>query len=157
MPPTKLPARTHRNRGTFQACRHSGPEPDIEIPPMPEGMSEDAESTWVDITSELEEMGLISKIDQIPMRLLCDSYGTYLSAQENIVKNGITVIHKKFGKDGDIENEVENPAIKIRDTAFQQIHRICREFGMTPSSRTGIKSSKDAPKESTIMNFLSRN
>lgn len=154
---TKLPAKTHKDRGTFQPCRHSGPEPDVEIPPMPSGMSDKAKQAWEETTSELKEIGLISKIDQIPMRLLCDSYSTYLEAQENIVKNGVTVIHKKFGRDGDIENEVENPAIKIRDSAFQQIHKICREFGMTPSARTGITPSKEAPKSSNIMDFLSRN
>jgi P27 family predicted phage terminase small subunit len=77
-------------------------------------------------------------MDRTALQLLCESFEIYMRAMENIKVNGI-VLEEETAQ-GAIKSSV-NPAIKVRESAWVQIHKMCREFGLTPSARCGLSPS----------------
>lgn len=130
--PRKTPAEQHKKRGTFQPSRHAGPSLPIEIPDMPPDMPPLAQAAWKNITTKLLDAGLVSDIDQTALRLLAESVWLYHESQDLIVSKGLVVMTIKG-------NQIQNPAVGIRNKAWAQIVKLASYFGMTPSSRTGLQ------------------
>ena len=71
----------------------------------------------------------------------------YHEAQDNIVSKGL-LIETTNG------NIIQNPSVGIRNKAWLQIVKICQQFGMTPSSRTGLKSGAREEGDSGVADIL---
>jgi P27 family predicted phage terminase small subunit len=129
--PAKKPAQSHKKNGTYRADRHGGVGLRAELPMAPADMSPQASAHWAVIGRELSDAGLISGIDRTAFRMLCESMAIYLEAMDEIREKGmIAYTDKGF--------PIQHPAIGIRNTAWTQIVAACKQFGMTPSSRTGL-------------------
>ena len=129
--PRKKPAPIHKARGTFKPSRHGGPALPVEIPDMPPDLPPTAQAVWKVIVRELEEAGIVSRIDRTALALLCESVWLYKEAMDDIHENGISSLTDKG-------NKIQNPAVGVRNKAWAQIVKLCQEFGMTPSARTGL-------------------
>lgn len=147
--PTKQPAAQHEANGTYRADRHAGPTLPCVVPLMPPDMCPVAQAKWKQITPQLELAGLISDIDQGVLRRYCESYARYLDAQDAVVREGMTLKSTKETKNGSSETTVINPAYRIVDAETKFMLMVERQFGMTPSARTGISfdSAKDGGSE----------
>lgn len=60
----------------------------IEKPPCPKWLSKSARHHWNYITKELENAGLISKLDQGALAILCTSYARMKEAEEQVAEHG---------------------------------------------------------------------
>jgi len=148
--PAKYPAVIHKAHGNYRKDQHGGPDLPVETPKMPPGMDKDAQSVWRELTPLLEMAGLVSQVDQFALRLLCESAAMYYKAVKDINKRGITI---EATNNKGYTNEVRNPYLAVRDTTWAQIYRLCREFGLTPSSRTGLKAIGEN-RPSSVMDIL---
>lgn len=83
----------------------------------------------------LEKAGIISEIDGLAIEMFVDSIAVYREANQAVLKDGFTVMGGRGATKA-------NPAISARDTAWTQLHRLLREFGLTPKSR-GQKPNTD--------------
>ena len=149
--PVKNPARLHKRKGNFRPSRHEGVEPKVEKPIKPKGMSRRADMLWKYLTDLLKGHGLLTKLDRTALQLLCDSFELYSGAMDEIESTGLMV---EEGTEKSGFRTVPNPAIKVRDTAWGQIHKMCREFGLTPSARCGLKSSSNADTQDFLGDVL---
>ena len=132
--PAAKPRSQHQQDGTYRADRHGSGTLPVEIPGKPGDLTPVASAAWNTITKHLESAGLVSSIDGHAIRLLCESWELYLDACEKIAADGLIV--QSVTKAG--TNDVPNPAIRIRDAAWKQVYLMLRQFGMTPSARTGL-------------------
>ena len=66
----------------------------------------------------------------------CQAYSTLVNAQKQINNTGI--LYKT--KSGYIQ---QSPLLAIVNSQVEIISRLCREFGLTPSSRTRIMAERD--------------
>lgn len=150
--PPKTPAATHKARGTYRDDRHSGPSLSVEIPMAPADMKPRAKALWNVVTKELHHAGLIARLDQLTLRLMCESWCLYLDACEMIDAQGITISTDKG-------NMCQHPAVGTRNKAWAQVVAIAKQFGMTPSSRTGIvfEVSAKGSRENAIAKILKMN
>lgn len=144
--PRKLPARIHERRGTKKKCRHA--EPDVAavsgVPAPPADLGDVARQAWNDIGKKLLAAGLITELDELALRLLCESWELYeLAKAETSVIGSLTSITEKG-------NVIQNPAIGIRNKAWAQIVKLCQEFGLTPSSRTGLNAETKPPEDESL-------
>lgn len=99
----------------------------------PVGLTGPAATAWGTIAPRLNDMRVLTIIDRTALRLLCEQIGIYKAAQKEIKKNkGFTTITDKG-------NLVQHPAVSVMNSAFKNIRVLLAEFGMTPSSRTGLK------------------
>lgn len=128
--PAKTPAKIHKDRGTFRPDRHSGATLAASLPAAPRDLSDECRGWWKEIGTQLKGAGLITELDALALRLLVESIELYRQAIRE--SDGQLTIETDKG------NLVQHPAIGIRNKAWGQIMKLCREFGLTPSARTGL-------------------
>lgn len=94
-----------------------------------------AQRLWKKLAPELSDKGLLTVADYDSFALLCDAYAQYRSASETISKEGATITTAN----GNIQ---KHPAVNIAKDAADRWGRMCREFGLTPASRSHVKTTK---------------
>ena len=109
------------------------PQPDITMPEPPAILSEQALAQWDVVAPQLHQMGVLTMIDATALEMYCVAYGNWCEAQEKI---------RKFGPltkspSGHLQ---QSPYMQIANKAFEQMRAMLPEFGMTPSSRSGLKT-----------------
>lgn len=103
----------------------------------PDWMSPHAQQEWIRIYAELRACGLVSVADRGALTAYCVAWGRWVMAEEEIEKckndpaRGFVVMGSKGGL-------IMNPLIRVADKAQENMLRAAKEFGMTPSSRTGL-------------------
>ncbi|MCH9776451.1 MAG: phage terminase small subunit P27 family [Planctomycetes bacterium] len=138
----------HKRDGTFQKCRHQGPELESNELPVPEDIKGAAAEAWQELAPILASMGILSEADSMAFRLLCDSYGLYLESCEHIAEHGAYYV-AHITRAG-IEQVKEHPASKARSRYWREVESMARQFGLTPSARTGLNvgtTKNDGPSE----------
>ncbi len=91
---------------------------------------------------QLENAGVGTALDATALELLCTSYALYRDAAEQVAKYGPCWV--KPGDDG-LPKVAYSPHASVMERERKNIKALLAEFGMTPSSRTGI--SVDKPPE----------
>lgn len=136
--PGRKPLPTHLKaiKGTTRASRRNRDEPmpaadNIE---MPEGMSADARMQWSQVLTQLKDAGVLTNVDVPALRLYCEAFARWKLAHERIAKEG-PVVKSRNGF------AVQSPYLHVANKSFDQMLKILTEFGMTPSSRSRVKTS----------------
>lgn len=107
---------------------------------MPPDLAPFARACWDKVTIHLYKLGVISLVDDVALRLLCESWQAYLEADDDLAEHGLTVEWKSGRR--------ANPAWKIKMDAHDRIMRIAQQYGLTALSRTGLKLGEDVDPES---------
>ena len=97
----------------------------------PSWLSADAKREWNRLAKSLTEAGLLTSADRTSFAMYCQSYGDYLAACRSIKKDGPTIATPNG-------NVIQNPAVWDRNKAWDQMLKMGKEFGLTPSSRSGV-------------------
>ena len=108
------------------------PKPLNEMPRAPSWMSLAAKRQWRRVAKPLHECGLLTKIDGLALAMLCETYAQFIEARLEVEKRGPWF----FSEDG---KPYVNPAVWVMNKARGEIKGWLREFGMTPSARSGIR------------------
>ena len=145
------PLAIHRLNGNprhFSQAELNGddnPQPKLEPPEMPKGLTKAAKREWRRIVPELQEVGVLSIVDGRALAGYCDAAAMIEACNKDIAKNGLTYQSmyedKKTGEmmPGDIK---PNPSVAIKFTAMKVMKSFLIEFGLTPASRTKLKIKK---------------
>ena len=106
-------------------------EPSVEIPPAPEGMTDEGKAHWVDTATKLAGMRVMSKADTDALHMYIESWLRWNEATDMVRQSGLIIRSPK-------NYPIQNPALAIANKAQEQCLKILTEFGLTPSSRTKI-------------------
>ena len=109
------------------------PQPDMEMPQPPPMLSAEALTQWEVVAPQLHQMGVLTMIDASALEMYCVAYGNWYAAQEKIKEFGPLVM----ARSGYLQ---QSPYMQIANKAFEQMRAMLPEFGMTPSSRSGLKT-----------------
>lgn len=131
----------HIRDGTYQPCRHGVGGLPVEVPVMPEDMPPGVAATWKVVSAQLETAGIISEIDGIALRRLCELCWIATEAFDSVRDNGITVT--QTNKAG-YSNDIPNPAVRVYFQAVKDITSLAKQFGMTPTGRLGMSFDEEA-------------
>ena len=109
------------------------------IPEAPGHLSERAREAWDDLAPMLFGAKLLTEADELMLANLCQAYATMQDAQEQL--NRSALIFKTDS--GYIQ---QNPLFIIIRTQSELVLKLCREFGLSPSSRARltVPQEKDA-------------
>ena len=148
-----LPTNLKVIRGTAQPCRINSKEPKpekVKRPPPPKTLSTEARKHWRKISKELETCGVLTQVDKDALALYCELYAQWLEAGEMIKKKGMVIADPRYAdrkteKGKAMVVPVLSPYFKASLKLSDQMKQMLCEFGMTPSSRSRIHSSKDEP------------
>lgn len=112
-------------------------EPVVEssIPNPPAELSTAALAEWDRISVELFNAGLLSNIDLAGLAAYCSIYARWIEAEKHIQTTGM-IIASPNGY------PLVSPYLSIVNKCLQQMRGYLQEFGLSPSSRSRIKSSK---------------
>ncbi len=116
------------------------PQPPIltELPQPPLPLSRDARREWVRTGGMLLRMRILTELDLSALAAYCVVYGRWVEAENDVRRRGVLVPAKPRSK-----NLVQNLYLSIANKALQQMLRLLAEFGLTPSTRTGIVAAPD--------------
>ena len=166
--PAKTPTALTVLRGNpgKRALPKNEPQP-REVPPYcPEHIRADkvALREWKRLLPILTQMRVVAEADYITLGNLCLAYSTMIAAQEKVaalnsagsgIGGLVVVVGKKSitkrGPHGAVVTTESpgfmqiSPLLSIVSNSIVTITKLCREFGLTPASRPGIKA---APKSS---------
>ena len=118
-----------------RALNQKEPKPESVIPRCPSHLPDAAKTEWRRITKELHALGLLSRIDRAALVAYCQAWADYIEADKEITEQGSVIISEKGGM-------YQNPWVGIKNSALNRIVKISAEFGMTPSSRSRVKTDK---------------
>ena len=132
--PTKL--KMLRGNPGKRPLNKSEPDYGVEMPEPPAHLSEEALAQWDLVAPQLNAVGMLAKLDGTAMEMYCVAYGNWVHAQEKIRQFGPLIKHKS----GALQ---QSPYMQMANKSFEQMRQMIAEFGMTPSSRSGLIAEKD--------------
>ena len=154
--PKPTPKAAKRRRGTFRADRDGGtPEPEAAKPRRPAWLGQEAARLWPAIAGELEAMGVLARADQVALALLCQALADYLAARA-VVEEAAAAGDVKFCATTDKGNIIQHPAVGVMHKGWERVVKLAREFGMTPSSRAGLKVEGKAAPADPLLEMIMR-
>ena len=125
-----------------RALPKNEPQPAHGFGECPDHLTDMAKKAWEMFGAELESAGVGTALDATALELLCTSYALYRDAAEQVAQHGPCWV--KTNGDG-LPSIKFSPHSGILERERKTIRALLAEFGMTPSSRTGL--SMDRQKE----------
>jgi len=124
------------------------PKPAPIAPACPTWLLADAKKEWRRLAPELENMGLLTRVDMAVLASYCQSFARWKQAEQALKKHGQIAI---------TPNGFEQAS--AWETIAKQRHRdmlaCAKEFGFTPASRAKVSVSKN-DEEDEFAALLSR-
>ena len=146
----KKPTALKEIAGTAQPCRTNPnePRPTVGVPDMPTWLSEDpmALSIYDQCAHYLAEMKVGTNADGIGVSMLADQLAIYIDLRQQVRREGAVI--ELEGSNGQVK-KIPHPALQPMNTAFTNIHKMLREYGLTAASRSNV----DAQLEKEVSSF----
>ncbi len=123
------------------------PKPDPSMPEMPKGLTGDARKCWESLAPELNELGILTKLDVGGLESYCRLYAVARECWRKVKQTGGPVVM--------VAGKAErNPYIAEAHRAEQLLHKIRSELGLNATSRTRI-AVKPSESEDDVLSLLS--
>lgn len=132
-PPTPTALKLLRGNPGKRRLSEDEPETKVEIPTCPGHLSSISKKEWRRVTKELQVLGLVSKVDRAALGGYCDAYGRWAEAAKQLQEFGL-IFRSPNGY------PMPSPYLAILTTALDQMRAFLTEFGMTPASRTRVRT-----------------
>lgn len=124
------------------------PRPAVRAPSCPRHLSTRARAEWRRVAPMLVQLRVLTEADRAALAAYCVSWARWVDAEEQVARLG-TVVKTANG------NLIQNPYLSIANRALMDMAKLAREFGMTPSSRSQVRTTGPAEK-SEFEIFLER-
>lgn len=162
--PKPLPRNVHLLRGNASkkppADLGDTVQPDVEIPDCPRHLLPEARKFWRRLTPELEALGLISKIDQAALALVCQEWAWLVWHENALQRVTSQIAEKRAAFEADPANAGKqwdggdgfmlptpngswaySPHWVARNKHALMLDKFLASFGMSPSSRGRVTPS----------------
>ncbi len=155
--PTPLPHAVLAARGSWRASlardeRTPVPEPGIDDPP--EWLDDEARGAWNDLSARLQAMGVLGTIDWHALALYCQLWSRWRQAEEFLARHGDSYIVRD--NRGEVRGVKLYPQVKLAGQLAEQLTRLGREFGLSPSARTRVQTIPMPRTPGRLDQFLNR-
>jgi len=149
--PKKKPSKLEKLQGNpgKRKANDREPQPRTGQPRCPQWLDAAARAEWKRVAPELKTLGLLTVVDVAALAGYCQAFSRWKSAEKLIKREGL-MVEGRFGQ------PVKNPAIDVADKALRQVRDFAREFGFTPSARTGIRLPEQPVAGDQVEDYLDR-
>ena len=139
MPAHRKPNEQHVLEGTSRADRGTDVLIEIEgelarkpkLQEFADGL--DREAVFTQLAAWVKQVTGQAAVDELMLSLLVDQYEIYCSAKADVRARGIMLVGEK--------GQYVNHSLYNLNTSLDKIHKLMREFGMTPATRGAVKAS----------------
>ncbi len=114
------------------------------IPDRPKTLSAGGRRAWDRLVPQLAGMGVLARIDQDALVLWCEAWGQWERCMGIIRRKGAT--YEAVGVNGQVRLAVR-PEVIIERGLRRDLFNHGRDFGLTPASRAGLKTSGEEPED----------
>jgi P27 family predicted phage terminase small subunit len=121
-----------------RALNQAEPKPRVIKPKAPEHLGDEEKAKWKAIVRELHPLGLVTSIDVDALAMYCVIFVRWMKAEKMVREKG-EIIKTAAG------NIIQNPYLSIANRALEQLNKLGAEFGMTPSSRSRVRTDLTDP------------
>ena len=128
----------HGSRAVEQ--RKGEPIPPSGRPRCPSFVDDYAKQAWKQLIPQLEEMGVLAKIDRTALVRYCQTWSRWRNCAEFINQNGET--YPLRDNDGNVKCLQQWPQVGIYNKLADSLLRLEVQFGLTPSARAGLTVQK---------------
>jgi P27 family predicted phage terminase small subunit len=113
------------------------PDQFSDVPEPPAFITGYACDEWYNVATELHRLGVLTKLDCVPLAAYCYAYGQWRDAAEMLatVRDDPT---RGLLIRGALGGAVENPLIYIARKAAADMMKYSAEFGLTPAARSRV-------------------
>lgn len=124
------------------------PKPRPKAPACPDHLDEQAKLEWKRLVPIIQYMKLLTEADYIALSSLCQAYSRMVRAEKELSEAGLLYTTRS----GYVQ---QSPLLSIINSSVETITKLCREFGLTPSSRSRIQvmSSEHEKSSDGILDF----
>ena len=135
--PARTPTAILKMRGSWRGdIRKGEPRPEKGRPPCPKWLRKNAQLMWKRLVPQLENMGVLCRIDGNALARYCEMWARWREASEFIAKNGEAYPIKD--KNGKIVGFRSLPQSRTVSHLAADLLRLEQQFGMSPAARVGL-------------------
>jgi P27 family predicted phage terminase small subunit len=98
-----------------------------------------AMKAWRRLAPRLQAMGVLTTVDTEALGLLCDTLALYLETSEVVAEKGAT--YRARSTTGRVIIKTR-PEVAIAADAYKRVKSMMAEFGLTPSARSRVVTTK---------------
>ena len=113
------------------------PKPERKAPPCPKWLEPEAKKEWRRLSKQLEQIGVLTEVDQAAFASYCQAYARWKEAEEFMTQHG-TIVKTKSGYWQQV------PQVSIAQQNLKIMQSFATEFGLTPACRARIVASGGA-------------
>jgi P27 family predicted phage terminase small subunit len=124
------------------------PSPPAEPPSCPKHLTAEGRREWQRITAHLRDMGLLAACDRAALASYCVLWARWVKAEQTIRSQGELLKARKTG------TAYPNPWLSVAQRSMILMLKFSTEFGLTPSSRTRVRSAEVAGNRDEFTQFL---
>lgn len=121
------------NPGNRPLNNHEPTPPAVTDLSPPDGLGEAGQRIWNETAPHLHALGLLTVLDRPLLLLYCSAWDEWTQAEEMLNEHGVLMPDSRGGLK-------PNPALRVRRSAADKIFRFGSDFGLSPSSRAGLRS-----------------
>lgn len=147
--PAPTPTKILEMRGSWRAKINSGePQPEPGPPRTPRRLNTAAKRIWRELTRQLDDIGLVTKLDGYQLERYCTMFVRWRECEDFIGKNGVTYTLRaedstryigRLPNGGDfIAGFAEYPQVKESHRLDKALKQIEAQFGLTPAARARL-------------------
>ena len=107
------------------------PKPEKKAPPCPKWLEPEAKKEWRRLSKQLEQIGVLTEVDQAAFASYCQAYARWKAAEEFITSHG----YVSMTPAGYVQ---QLPHVSISQTYQKIMNRCAEQLGLTPSSRSRL-------------------
>ena len=146
-----LPTHLKVIKGTARPHRinKKEPKPPLAVPQPPDHLDERAKAKFSDMAEMLARHGVMTELDVSALARYAVVWCRWIDAETEITKRGPVV--KTAGG-----NIIQNPFLPIANKCLLQMAQIESEFGLTPSSRSRVRTAEQPGEADPFEEFLNR-
>lgn len=96
----------------------------------------------------LQSAGVLTRMDQLALAMLCESWSAWRDATNKVKKYGPLIKSPKTGI------PMLSPYYIVMHRSHEQVRSLLAEFGMTPSSRTRVQAAPQPKPRSRLFEAL---
>jgi P27 family predicted phage terminase small subunit len=123
-------------RGTARPHRMNKdePMPPVSVPEPPAHLDARARAKFAELAAMLARCGVMTALDADALARYCVIWGRWLDAETEIKRKG-PIVKTEAG------NVIHSPYLAVANRCHRQLAQLESEFGLTPSSRSRVRSS----------------
>lgn len=145
--PKPKPSTVEQRREDHKAISVNTPNAPNDKPKPDKVLGKIGRAEWRRMVGLLERMSILSSVDRAALHAYCLSWERYIVAEQHLAEEGAVIYERGTSK--------RNPWALESNQAFDRLHKIAQEFGLTPASRSRVNVPEPGSTDSLKL-FLSK-